>query len=57
MNGINRAEIKPSLKVWIVFKQGQRSGKLTQGIFKDILTNFSIHPLTAQKTNLPLCNL
>ena len=44
MHGINRAEIKPGLKVWIVFKQGQRSGKLTQGMVKDILTKAPTHP-------------
>jgi uncharacterized repeat protein (TIGR03833 family) len=44
MNGINRAKIKPGLKVWIVLKQDQRSGKLTQGIVKDILTKSLIHP-------------
>ena len=44
MNGTNRAEIKPGLKVWIVLKQDQRSGKLTQGIVKDILTKSPTHP-------------
>jgi uncharacterized repeat protein (TIGR03833 family) len=44
MNGNNRAEIKPGLKVWIVLKQDQRSGKLTQGIIKDILTKSPTHP-------------
>ncbi len=43
MTGINRAEIKPGLKVWIVLKQDQRSGKLTQGIVKDILTKSPTH--------------
>jgi uncharacterized repeat protein (TIGR03833 family) len=44
MNGINRAEIKSGLKVWIAVKQDQRSGKLTEGIVKDILTKSSTHP-------------
>ncbi len=44
MNGINRAKIKLGLKVWIVLKQDQRSGKLTQGIIKDILTKSPTHP-------------
>jgi uncharacterized repeat protein (TIGR03833 family) len=44
MNGINRSEIKPGLKVWIILKQDQRSGKLTQGIVKHILTKSPTHP-------------
>ena len=44
MNGKSRAEIKPGLRVKIVLKQDQRSGKLTEGIVKDILTNSSVHP-------------
>jgi uncharacterized repeat protein (TIGR03833 family) len=44
MDGINRENIKPGLTVKIVLKQDQRSGKLTEGIVKDILTNSSSHP-------------
>lgn len=44
MNGKNRDSIKSGLEVKIVLKQDQRSGKLTQGIVKDILTNSSFHP-------------
>jgi uncharacterized repeat protein (TIGR03833 family) len=44
MNGKNRAEIKPGLKVKIVLKKNQKTGKLTEGIVKDILTNSSVHP-------------
>ncbi len=36
MSGINRAEIKPGLKVYIVLKQDQRSGKLTEGMVKEL---------------------
>jgi uncharacterized repeat protein (TIGR03833 family) len=36
--------IKQGLKVKIVLKADQRSGKLTQGIVKDILTNSPTHP-------------
>jgi len=39
-----RSQIKPGIKVKIVLKQDQRSGKLTEGIVKDILTNSSTHP-------------
>ena len=44
MNGNNRSNIKPGIQVSIVLKQDQRSGKLTKGIVKDILTNSSTHP-------------
>jgi len=44
MNGNNRSNIKPGVKVSIVLKQDQRSGKLTNGIVKDILTNSQTHP-------------
>jgi len=44
MNGNKRSNIKPGLKVAIVLKQDQRTGKLTEGIVKDILTNSTNHP-------------
>ena len=44
MNGQNRSDIKPGIEVDIVLKQDQRSGKLTRGIVKDILTNSPHHP-------------
>ncbi|GGF95342.1 YwbE family protein [Paenibacillus abyssi] len=44
MNGNNRASIRPGITVDIVLKQDQRSGKLTRGIVKDILTNSPTHP-------------
>lgn len=44
MNGRNRADIKPGAMVDIVLKQDQRSGKLTRGVVKDILTNSASHP-------------
>jgi len=44
MNGKNRINVKPGLKVNIVLKQDQRSGKLTEGIVKDLLTNSASHP-------------
>ncbi|RXJ69549.1 hypothetical protein CRV08_02265 [Halarcobacter ebronensis] len=40
----DRADIKAGLSVKIVLKQDQRTGKLTQGVVKDILTNSSFHP-------------
>jgi len=44
MNGNNRKDVKPGLKVSIVLKQDQRTGKLTEGIVKDLLTKSSTHP-------------
>lgn len=44
MNGNIRSNIKPGMEVSIVLKQDQRSGKITKGIVKDILTNSSTHP-------------
>jgi uncharacterized repeat protein (TIGR03833 family) len=44
MNVTNRVKIKPGLHVLIVLKKDQRSGKLTEGIVKDILTKSLTHP-------------
>ncbi len=44
MNGKNRADIRPGLRVAIVLKQDQRTGKQTVGIVKDLLTNSKFHP-------------
>ncbi len=43
MDGKKRTNIKSGLKVAIVLKKDQRSGKLTKGIVKDILTNSATH--------------
>ena len=42
--GNRRADIEPGKKVAIVLKRDQRSGKLTEGIVRDILTNSATHP-------------
>ena len=39
-----RDDIFEGLKVKIVLKQDQRTGKLTIGVVKDILTNSKYHP-------------
>jgi uncharacterized repeat protein (TIGR03833 family) len=39
-----RKNIRAGLKVAIVLKQDQRTGKRTVGIVKDLLTNSSNHP-------------
>lgn len=43
-SGKNRADIKAGLKVRIVLKKDQRTGKLTDGVVQDILTNSARHP-------------
>ncbi|MDF2963021.1 MAG: hypothetical protein K0S39_4756 [Paenibacillus sp.] len=44
MNGQLRKDVVPGIKVQIVQKQDQRTGKLTAGTVKDILTNSPNHP-------------
>jgi uncharacterized repeat protein (TIGR03833 family) len=44
MNDTDRANIRTGLRVSIVLKTDQQSGKLTEGIVKDILTKSLIHP-------------
>lgn len=44
MNGQTRSQIKPGMTVLIVLKQDQRTGKLTKGVVKDILTKSPNHP-------------
>ena len=39
-----REDIRAGLEVKIVLKQDQRSGKLTKGVVKDILTSSKYHP-------------
>lgn len=44
MDGRNRGDIKPGMKVDIVLKKDQRTGRLTRGVVKDILTKSASHP-------------
>ena len=44
MDGQSRADIKPGAKVCIVLKKDQRTGMLTEGFVKDILTRSDRHP-------------
>ncbi len=39
-----RKYIHPGLRVAIVLKQDQRTGRQTVGVVKDLLTNSSTHP-------------
>jgi uncharacterized repeat protein (TIGR03833 family) len=44
MEGKSRNDLKPGMTVKIVLKKDQRSGYLTEGIIKSILTKSSTHP-------------
>lgn len=44
LDGRNRDQIKPGLKVAVILKKDQRTNKTTEGIVKDLLTNSKYHP-------------
>ena len=44
MDGRDRRNISPGLTVDIVLKKDQRSGNLTRGVVRDILTKSANHP-------------
>lgn len=44
MENQERKNIRAGLRVAIILKQDQRTGKLTEGIVKDLLTNSANHP-------------
>jgi uncharacterized repeat protein (TIGR03833 family) len=44
VNGQNRKDLAPGTAVEIVLKADQKTGKLTSGVVKDILTKSSFHP-------------
>jgi len=44
MEGTNRGDIRAGVEVYIVLKKDQRSGKLTRGVVKDVLTKSAFHP-------------
>jgi len=43
LNGTERKNIRPGSRVRIVRKEHQRTGQLTEGIVKDLLTNSAVH--------------
>jgi uncharacterized repeat protein (TIGR03833 family) len=43
MDGTKRGDIKVGTKVAIVLKKDQRTGALTEGVVKDILTSAAVH--------------
>ena len=44
MEETNRGDIRAGIEVYIVLKKDQRSGKLTRGVVKDVLTKSAFHP-------------
>jgi uncharacterized repeat protein (TIGR03833 family) len=44
MDGTSRADIRVGARVKVVQKQDQRTGRLTEGIVRDILTKSALHP-------------
>jgi uncharacterized repeat protein (TIGR03833 family) len=44
MDGRERKDVRPGLTVAIVLKQDQRTGRLTRGVVKDVLTKSPPHP-------------
>ena len=39
-----RASIRPGMRVAVVLKEDQRSGRLTEGVVRDVLTRSPNHP-------------
>ena len=44
MDNTRRADVRPGTEVYIVLKKDQRSGALTRGTVRDILTKSAVHP-------------
>jgi uncharacterized repeat protein (TIGR03833 family) len=44
MEGTNRGDIRAGIEVYIVLKKDQRTGKLTRGVVRDVLTKSAFHP-------------
>lgn len=44
MDGRKRADVHAGARVRVVQKQDQRSGRTTEGVVSQILTNSSAHP-------------
>jgi len=44
MDGKKRENIRPGLRVRVVQKQDQRTGRLTEGVVETILTKSAAHP-------------
>lgn len=44
MQGTDRSKIRQGMKVRVVQKQDQATGRLTEGIVRDLLTKSPTHP-------------
>jgi len=44
MSGSDRKDVRPGLKVDIVLKHDQRTGRLTRGVVREVLTKSAHHP-------------
>ncbi len=44
MEGTRRAEIKPGIEVMVELAEDKRTGRLTGGVVKEILTSSPNHP-------------
>jgi uncharacterized repeat protein (TIGR03833 family) len=44
MDGRQRNDVRPGMRVEIILKKDQRTGKRTIGVVKDILTSAAYHP-------------
>lgn len=44
VDGRYRKNIHPGLQVEIILKKDQRTGKMTSGVVKDLLTKSEFHP-------------
>ena len=44
MDGRKRSDVKPGARVLVIQKQDQRSGKTTEGVVANLLTNSPNHP-------------
>jgi uncharacterized repeat protein (TIGR03833 family) len=44
MTGRTRSEVKPGMRVRVIEKHNQRTGQLTEGVVKRLLTKSPSHP-------------
>ncbi len=44
LNGKRKENVQPGAIVRIVEKHNQKTGKLTEGVVKDVLTSSAVHP-------------
>ena len=44
MDGRERKDVRPGAEVAVVQKQDQRTGRLTRGVVRDVLTKSAHHP-------------